>query len=66
MLLLLLACTPETGVPGLMGSAPLGEGTLAPDFELPDVNPASASFEEQVSVSQHLERGSVWYFGHST
>lgn len=43
-----------------------GEGTPHPDFQLPDVNPASARFGESVSPRDYLDQTSAWYFGHST
>lgn len=41
-------------------------GELMPDFQLPDVNPNSATHGQQVSPRQHLQKVSAWYFGHST
>lgn len=66
MLLLALACAPQDANTNMMSAAPLGDGTAAPEFTLVDVNPASPSFEQELGVSSVLERGSVWYFGHST
>lgn len=40
--------------------------TAAPNFELEDVNSTSTSYGEYVAPSDHLERVSAWYFGHST
>ena len=37
-----------------------------PDFELVDVNPNSFTNGESVSPRDHLDKASVWYFGHST
>jgi hypothetical protein len=37
-----------------------------PDFSLPDVNPNSATSEEQVSPRDYLGKVSAWYFGHAT
>ena len=34
-----------------------------PDFALTDVNPASGSFEQQVSPRDYLGKLSAWYFG---
>ncbi len=39
---------------------------LLPDFSLPDVNPASARFGDDVSPRQYLTQASAWYFGHAT
>ena len=43
-----------------------GEGPSRPDFQLEDVNPASARFGETVSPRDYLSQVSAWYFGHST
>ena len=44
-----------------------GPGTdVIPDFALKDVNPTSASFDQDVSPRDHLEKVSAWYFGHAT
>ena len=43
-----------------------GEGPPRPDFQLEDVNPASARFGETVSPRDYLSQVSAWYFGHST
>jgi len=37
-----------------------------PDFSLADLNPASASFDTEVSPRDALGGVSAWYFGHST
>ena len=37
-----------------------------PDFSAPDVNAASARFQQDVSPSDYLQQVSAWYFGHST
>ena len=37
-----------------------------PDFSLPDVNPNSARYQENVSPRDYLGQVSAWYFGHST
>ena len=39
---------------------------LAPDFALNDVNPTSATFDQEVSPRDQLEKVSAWYFGHAT
>ena len=50
--------------------APIGPGmpvgTLAPDFQLPDVNPNSTSYTTLVSPRQQLGKISAWYFAHAT
>jgi hypothetical protein len=67
MLLLALACAnPDADPLAVLSPSPLGEGALAPDFELADVNSTSASFESLVAPSQYLDRVSAWYFGHAT
>ena len=43
-----------------------GEGSPMADFQLEDVNPASARFGEMVSPRDYLSQVSAWYFGHST
>lgn len=60
--LVLLACKAPVEAPTLER---LTENA-APDFSLEDVNTVSASFATFVSPRDHLERISVWYFGHST
>ena len=35
-------------------------------FELPDVNPNSATHETDVSPRDYLDQVSAWYFGHAT
>ena len=37
-----------------------------PDFSLVDQNPNSASFEQEISPRDHLEKVSGWYFIHAT
>jgi hypothetical protein len=37
-----------------------------PNFSLTDVNPHSATHEQNVSPRDYLEQVSGWYFGHST
>ena len=49
---------------GLLADA--GAPQRMPDFSLPDVNPASPTFEEQVSPRDQVGRVTAWYFGHST
>jgi len=43
-----------------------GEGNALPDFQLVDVNPASATAGESLSPRDYLEQVSAWYFGHAT
>jgi hypothetical protein len=43
-----------------------GEGTVAPDFHLVDVNTTSATYNQQVSPRDFLNKVSAWYFIHST
>ncbi len=62
--LLLLACA--TDPLERLSTPQAGVGTLAPEFALSDVNTTSASFEEDISPSQYLDRVSAWYFGHAT
>ena len=45
---------------------PMAVGTLAPDFTLTDVNPASPSYNQPVSPRSQLGKVSAWYFGHAT
>lgn len=67
MLLLALACAPESANPlDVLSPSPLGVDAPVPDFELADVNESSASFETLLGPSQYLDRTSAWYFGHAT
>ena len=43
-----------------------GEGSPMADFQLIDVNSASARFGQSVSPRDYLSQVSAWYFGHST
>lgn len=43
-----------------------GDGGIAPDFGLLDVNEGSASFDEVVSPRDYLEKVSGWYYTHAT
>jgi predicted small lipoprotein YifL len=45
---------------------PMAVGTLAPDFSLSDVNPASGTYNQPVSPRSQLGKVSAWYFGHAT
>ena len=53
--LLLIACRPTVEV-----------GSTLPSFTLEDVNPASATYGQDVSPRAERGRVSAWYFGHST
>ena len=46
--------------------APLPPDSKAPDFSLQDVNPASPTGGQDVSVRSKLGKVSAWYFGHAT
>lgn len=37
-----------------------------PEFAIPDVNPASARYNNDVSPRDYLGQISAWYFGHAT
>ena len=45
---------------------PVPPAGVVPDFTLLDVNPNSATHDQQVSPRQYEEKISAWYFGHST
>jgi hypothetical protein len=45
------------------GNLPTG---VFPDFSLVDQNPNSASFDQEISPRDHLEKVSGWYFIHAT
>jgi hypothetical protein len=47
---------------GIWGDPP-ALGSPMPDFSLADVNPASASYAQQVSPRDYLGKISAWYFG---
>ena len=47
---------------GIWGDPP-PTGIPMPDFSLADVNPASPTFEQQVSPRDYLGKISAWYFG---
>ena len=36
------------------------------EFSLPDVNPTSATYGQDVSPSDYVGKVSAWYFGHAT
>lgn len=64
---LALACLrmDETRVAlGLYGDPPPLPGPMA-DFTLADVNPASPTYDQQVSPRDYLGKVSAWYFGHA-
>lgn len=79
-LVLLAGCVPTTGGPdngngndnvngggdGGGDDTPQPSADALPDFSLPDVNPNSPSFNEQVSPRDHLAKVTAWYFGHAT
>lgn len=48
------------------GSNPLPMDSVAPDFEIVDANPASATYIQTVSPRDYLGQVSVWLFGWST
>jgi hypothetical protein len=45
---------------------PLVTGEVPPAFQLPDVNPGSASFGAQVGPAGSVGKASAWYFGWAT
>jgi hypothetical protein len=47
---------------GIWGDPPPPPAPM-PDFALPDVNPASPSYSQQVSPRDYLGKISAWYFG---
>jgi hypothetical protein len=57
---LVLGCSKDNPV------EPLPQLTVAPDFQLEDVNPNSATAGQPVSPRDELQRVSAWYFGHAT
>jgi hypothetical protein len=53
----------------LAAGAGCGEPTpdeLLSDFALADVNPASPTFDTEVSPRDFVGKVSAWYFGHAT
>ena len=58
-LVLLVAC-------GGGGSDGPADPVAVADFLLPDVNPTSDTFDQDVSPRDHLGRVSAWYFGSAT
>ena len=47
-------------------TAPGPKPGAAPDFQLSDVNPASATYGLRVSPRRYLGQISAYYFGHAT
>lgn len=43
-----------------------GIGQVVPDFSLVDLNPTSATFNQQVSPRDFMNQTTLWYFGHAT
>ncbi len=41
-------------------------GQIMPDFELPDVNSTSSTYNQLVSPRDYIGSASAWYFGHAT
>ena len=66
MLLLALACTPESGDGSVLADPALGLGVAAPAFSLEDVNETSATFGEMLGDDHGQGLIGVWYFGHAT
>ena len=64
--LLLVAAAGGCGDDDPAGPGSPAAGEQAPDFALPDVNPTSGTYQQQVSPRDHLEKVSAWYFGHAT
>jgi hypothetical protein len=54
---MLIGCPPANNMPGT---------ELVPDFSLPDINPNSARFNQNISPRDYLGSASAWYFGHAT
>ena len=52
--------------PEAVAAVTIGTMPVVPDFSLPDINPSSATFGQQVSPRDYLQKASGWYFGHST
>lgn len=65
--LLFVACgSPGAADAGLLSDGGQHQGGVVSDFALPDVNPASPSFQRNVSPRDYLGKVSAWYFGHSS
>ncbi len=65
---LLIACHGDDGDTGDASASSTGTtgDPLAPDFAIPDQNPASPSQGRDVSPRDHLGHASGWFFMHST
>ena len=68
---LLLAVACHGGDDGADATATESSGTdtgalLAPDFQIPDQNPASPTYARLVSPRDHLGHATGWFFLHST
>ena len=58
------ACKDDPATPS-NGGGDLPEGVV-PDVALRDVNATSATFDQDVSPRDYLQKVSAWYFGHAT
>lgn len=56
----------DSGNDGVAQGPGPGQGLVAPDFRLPDVNPNSASAGTQVGPTLRLGFVTAWYFAHAT
>lgn len=63
---LLVACHGDDGGDASASSTGSTGDLLAPDFSIPDQNPASPSHGRDVSPRDHLGHASGWFFMHST
>ena len=54
------------GCGGSGGPTQTNTGVVAPDFTLTDMNPASPTGGNPVSVRDLIGKVSAWYFGHAT
>jgi hypothetical protein len=64
LLLAVAACNDDPAAPS-NGGGDLPEGVV-PDVALRDVNATSATFDQDVSPRDYLQKVSAWYFGHAT
>ena len=55
-----------TGAAAEVADVAEGEADQVPDFSLVDVNPNSATYNQNVSPRDYLGQTSAWYFGHAT
>ena len=63
LMVALLGCSDDnTTAPPTGGQA----GAIVPDFSLADVNPTSATLDQDVSPRDYLQKVSAWYFGRAT